>query len=97
MLCRPTLISCSLQVQVHLNTDVVDHVVHDQQTPAAQVDATGKAVAKLTLERMARDLEDYASSHFGEPSLHRVPVDMTRMPENIGDQGHQSFPQVEFP
>lgn len=30
-------------------------------------DATGKVVAKLTLERMARDLEDSASSHFGEP------------------------------
>jgi uncharacterized iron-regulated protein len=50
-----------LQVQVHLNTDAVDHVVRDQQTLVAQVDATGKAVAKLTLERMARDLEDSAS------------------------------------
>lgn len=41
-----------LQVQVHLNSDVLNQVVSDQHVLAEQMDATGKAVAKLTLEQM---------------------------------------------
>lgn len=47
-----------LQVQVHLNSDVLDHVVQDQRVLATQVDATGKVVLCLNLEQIARDLED---------------------------------------
>lgn len=51
-----------MQAQMHLNSKAVDQVVHDQQMFAAQLDATGKAVAGLTLERMAKDLEESADT-----------------------------------
>lgn len=37
---------------------MLDQVVQDQRVLATQVDANGKAVLCLNLERIARDLED---------------------------------------
>ncbi|WVZ52980.1 hypothetical protein U9M48_003975 [Paspalum notatum var. saurae] len=68
----------TMQAQINLNTDAVNQVILDHQHLATQVEATGKAVARLTLEQMARDMEESVdsysqSSDFQLSPNHRVP------------------------
>ncbi|WVZ63633.1 hypothetical protein U9M48_013248 [Paspalum notatum var. saurae] len=60
-----------MQAQLNLNTEAVHQVMQNQNHLAKQVDATGKAVAQLSLERMAQQLDDSldADSQVYAPSL----------------------------
>ena len=46
-----------MQAQLHINTGIVDQIIRDQHQLAAQVDVVGKAIARMTLEHMAREMD----------------------------------------
>jgi hypothetical protein len=53
----------TMQVTQEMGVSAMEQVLKDQAILAKQIESTGQAVAKLTLDRMQDDLDDGASEH----------------------------------
>ncbi|KAJ1276202.1 hypothetical protein BS78_05G196300 [Paspalum vaginatum] len=84
-----------MQAQINLNTEAVNQTIQDQQTLAAQVEATGKAVSCLTLEKMAHDMKELSDTSSQLSDM--PPLQSPRGPPQRSGEPHRSKPHTIRP